>query len=151
MSMLDGALKGLIRGAVRRRLTTKDGNKNYYKGTGSGRMGHWTLKGQYIIEPWRLRQFMIPNLLECELKPFVSPKADDDIRKRHNLIDYFNQTPALEDELATVDQTVPEDKQSLLMRACSEVAHAAYSTIRAPKHKTKFIKPPKKLHPRDRN
>ncbi|KAH6563585.1 hypothetical protein BASA50_003190 [Batrachochytrium salamandrivorans] len=143
MGMIDGALKGLVRGAVRRRLTTKDGNKNFYKGTGSGRMGRFTQKGEYVVEPWRLRQYIVPDLSRCELKPFVSPGAENDVYKPHTLIDYFpavsskkGSDPALSKENATDDDVSLSTDRTLLMATCRAVALSALSNIRAPKSKS---------------
>lgn len=56
-------------GARRAPLTSKQGNKNYYKGTRSGRMGRWTSKGQFVVESWRLRQYIVPEGLDkCKVK-----------------------------------------------------------------------------------
>ena len=44
------------------RLTTKDVNKGYYKGTGTGSMGRHTKYGGYIIEWNKVRTYVCPNL-----------------------------------------------------------------------------------------
>ncbi|KAL2917744.1 hypothetical protein HK105_202617 [Polyrhizophydium stewartii] len=126
-------VRALVRGATRGPLTPKHGNKNYYKGTRSGRMGHWTKRGQYIIEPWRVRQFVVPELAGFQLKPFVSPKADDDVRKSHSLVDYF---------------TAPESLDPQLAQACLQTAEDAFSRIRAPKKNTYFPGKPRAHKPR---
>jgi len=46
----------------RLRLTTKDVNKGYYKGTGTGSMGRHTKKGGYIIEWNKVRTYVCPPL-----------------------------------------------------------------------------------------
>ncbi|RKP01276.1 hypothetical protein CXG81DRAFT_1907, partial [Caulochytrium protostelioides] len=61
--------RGAARGVV---FTGKDGNKNYYKGTRSGRMGHWTRKGRYIVEPQQKRQWIVPPLDTFKLTPYVA-------------------------------------------------------------------------------
>lgn len=46
-------------------LTGKHGNKNFYKGTGSGRMGRHVFKGKsgstYKVEEWQTRKFIAPQ------------------------------------------------------------------------------------------
>ena len=54
-------LSSILHGATRGVLTSKQGNKNFYKGHGSGRMGRHTPKG-YLLEPWRERTFVVPDL-----------------------------------------------------------------------------------------
>ncbi|CAP66817.1 uncharacterized protein PODANS_4_6880 [Podospora anserina S mat+] len=44
------------------RLTTKDVNKGFYKGTGSGSMGRHTSRGGYIIEWNKVRTYVCPDL-----------------------------------------------------------------------------------------
>jgi large subunit ribosomal protein L41 len=44
------------------RLTTKDINKGYYKGTRTGSMGRHTKKGGYIIEWHKVRTYVCPPL-----------------------------------------------------------------------------------------
>lgn len=58
-------------------LTSKQGNKNFYKGHGAAGVGKTTSKGRYIINRDKVRTFVVPAGLEsCELKPFVSPTLD---------------------------------------------------------------------------
>ncbi len=47
MGIVSHTAQGLARGAsnARRIITGKTANKNFYKGTGSGRMGRWTTRG----------------------------------------------------------------------------------------------------------
>ncbi|KAH6618059.1 mitochondrial ribosomal protein L27-domain-containing protein [Chaetomium sp. MPI-SDFR-AT-0129] len=56
----------------RLRLTTKDVNKGYYKGTGSGSMGRHTKHGGYIIEWNKVRTYVCPPLDGFKLTPFVT-------------------------------------------------------------------------------
>lgn len=44
------------------RLTTKDVNKGFYKGTGTGAMGRHTKYGGYVIEWDRVRTYACPDL-----------------------------------------------------------------------------------------
>ncbi|ODQ82226.1 hypothetical protein BABINDRAFT_158866 [Babjeviella inositovora NRRL Y-12698] len=60
-------------GSKRHQLTTKQGNKNYYKGTRSSGVGIHTRKGAYQIVWSKVRTFVVPqNLSACTLKPLVS-------------------------------------------------------------------------------
>ncbi|KAK0742304.1 mitochondrial ribosomal protein L27-domain-containing protein [Apiosordaria backusii] len=54
------------------RLTTKDVNKGFYKGTGSGSMGRHTNRGGYIIEWNKVRTYVCPDLTGFKLTPFVT-------------------------------------------------------------------------------
>ncbi|KAK4134905.1 hypothetical protein BT67DRAFT_285516 [Trichocladium antarcticum] len=56
----------------RLRLTTKDVNKGFYKGTGSGSMGRHTKHGGYIIEWDKVRTYVCPPLDGFKLTPFVT-------------------------------------------------------------------------------
>ncbi len=44
------------------RLTTKDINKGFYKGTGSGSMGSHTKHGGYVIDWNKVRTYVCPPL-----------------------------------------------------------------------------------------
>ena len=46
----------------RLRLTTKDVNKGYYKGTGTGTVGRHTKWGGFKIEWERVRTYVVPPL-----------------------------------------------------------------------------------------
>jgi len=57
------------------RLTTKDINKGFYKGTGSGSMGRHTKHGGYVIEYRKVRTYVVPKGLgDFKLTPFVTKK-----------------------------------------------------------------------------
>ncbi|OLL24604.1 54S ribosomal protein L27, mitochondrial [Neolecta irregularis DAH-3] len=72
-------------GALRLRLTrTKHGNKDYYKGTGSGAMGRHTKHGDYVILPERVRTYVVPESFStCKLTPYVT-NALEPTRGRFN-------------------------------------------------------------------
>ncbi|KAJ9151110.1 hypothetical protein NKR23_g3309 [Pleurostoma richardsiae] len=55
------------------RLTTKDINKGYYKGTRTGSMGRHTKYGGYVIEWHKVRTYVVPPGLDTfKLTPFVT-------------------------------------------------------------------------------
>ncbi|KAI2472913.1 mitochondrial ribosomal protein L27-domain-containing protein [Annulohypoxylon bovei var. microspora] len=55
------------------RLTTKDVNKGFYKGTRTGSMGRHTKHGGYVIDWTKVRTFVVPaNLDNFKLTPFVT-------------------------------------------------------------------------------
>ncbi|TPX10193.1 uncharacterized protein E0L32_001390 [Thyridium curvatum] len=55
------------------RLTTKDVNKGFYKGTGTGSMGRHTKHGGYVIEYHKVRTYVVPEgLADFKLTPFVT-------------------------------------------------------------------------------
>ncbi|GME67891.1 unnamed protein product [Ambrosiozyma monospora] len=54
-------------------LSTKQGNKNFYKGTRSSGIGKFDIFGKYTINYQKVRTFVVPaELDECLLKPLVS-------------------------------------------------------------------------------
>ncbi|KAI1175936.1 mitochondrial ribosomal protein L27-domain-containing protein [Nemania sp. FL0916] len=58
-------------------LTTKDINKGFYKGTGSGSMGSHTKQGGYRIDWNKVRTYVVPAGLDTfKLTPFVTAKMD---------------------------------------------------------------------------
>ena len=59
-------------GNKRLALSTKQGNKNYYKGTRSSGIGHMSDKGKYSINYSRVRTFVTPEDMSTPLKPLVS-------------------------------------------------------------------------------
>lgn len=55
-------------------LSTKQGNKNFYKGTGSTGVGRWTRKGNYQINWEKVRTYVVPSSVEStDLRPLVCP------------------------------------------------------------------------------
>ncbi|KAK4234882.1 mitochondrial ribosomal protein L27-domain-containing protein [Achaetomium macrosporum] len=56
----------------RLRLTTKDVNKGFYKGTRTGSMGRHTKHGGYIIDWNKVRTYVCPSLEGFKLTPFVT-------------------------------------------------------------------------------
>lgn len=59
-------------GNKRTPLTTKQGNKDMYKGTRSSGIGRHTRKGGYVIEWRKVRTFVTPKDYNMDLKPLVS-------------------------------------------------------------------------------
>lgn len=61
------------RGSKRHPLTSKQGNKHYYKGTGSSGYGKLNKAGQYIVNWEKVRTYVVPaDLHNTDLKPLVS-------------------------------------------------------------------------------
>ncbi len=57
-------------------LSTKQGNKNFYKGTRSSGIGKLDLFAKYTINYAKVRTFVVPeNLKDTPLKPLVSSSA----------------------------------------------------------------------------
>ncbi|KAK3333453.1 mitochondrial ribosomal protein L27-domain-containing protein [Cercophora scortea] len=54
------------------RLTTKDVNKGFYKGTGTGTIGRHTKHGGYVIDWTKVRTYVCPSLEGFKLTPFVT-------------------------------------------------------------------------------
>ncbi|KAL2075453.1 hypothetical protein VTL71DRAFT_396, partial [Oculimacula yallundae] len=53
-------------------LTTKQTNKGYYKGTGSGSMGSHTKHGGYLMDWDKVRTYVVPDLSNFKLTPFIT-------------------------------------------------------------------------------
>lgn len=63
-------------GSKRHQLTTKQGNKHYYKGTRSSGYGHLNKSGHYIVNWEKVRTYCVPaDLATTDLKALVSPKV----------------------------------------------------------------------------
>ncbi|KAJ5364007.1 uncharacterized protein N7496_009720 [Penicillium cataractarum] len=60
---------------ARLRLTTKQVNGGYYKGTRTGSMGYFDPKGNYVIDWKKVRTYVVPEDLDTfKLTPFVSKR-----------------------------------------------------------------------------
>ncbi|KAH0290573.1 hypothetical protein M436DRAFT_79952 [Aureobasidium namibiae CBS 147.97] len=66
----------LARALRRLALTTKQAGKDYYKGTGTGSMGRHTKFGGYTIDWSKVRTYVVPDLADFHLKPFVAENID---------------------------------------------------------------------------
>nr|POE74513.1 54s ribosomal protein l27, mitochondrial [Quercus suber] len=55
-------------------LTTKQGPHNFYKGNRTGSMGEHTKYGGYKIHYEKVRTYVVPNLSESGLSPFVDKR-----------------------------------------------------------------------------
>eukprot|EP01122_Echinamoeba_exundans_P002785 TRINITY_DN12770_c0_g1_i1.p1 TRINITY_DN12770_c0_g1~~TRINITY_DN12770_c0_g1_i1.p1 ORF type:complete len:165 (+),score=45.07 TRINITY_DN12770_c0_g1_i1:28-522(+) len=65
--------KTLGRSALRGRLSSKQANKNYYKGKGAPSAGKFIdNKGHYQLVESKTPEIVVPDLSNCELKPYVS-------------------------------------------------------------------------------
>ncbi|KAJ3118500.1 hypothetical protein HDU96_001319 [Phlyctochytrium bullatum] len=111
-------------------LGAKFGNKNWYKGTGSAGMGKWLKDGTYVVEPHKVRSWVVPsNLAECKLTPYVDPKFDLVVRS-HSVVDYFKlgNLPA---DLVARDASLVQNMQ----RTAKEV----YKAMRQPGYKPTYL------------
>ncbi|KAJ3332206.1 hypothetical protein HDU76_000979 [Blyttiomyces sp. JEL0837] len=114
------------------RLTSKMGNKNFYKGSGSGSMGRWSKKGNYVLDPSKFRQWIIPDLSNFKLTPYVNPKIETTFRKSHSVRDYFKPS-ALPEGL---DPSLVQNMQ----RAARDVSRMLNTPkARPPKLKTRLF------------
>ncbi|CAD6501297.1 BgTH12-01549 [Blumeria graminis f. sp. triticale] len=68
--------RALTKKISRLALTTKQTNKGFYKGTGSGSMGDHTKHGGFIINWEKVRTYVPPtkDLKDYKLTPFVTKK-----------------------------------------------------------------------------
>ncbi|KAF3907537.1 hypothetical protein AA313_de0202128 [Arthrobotrys entomopaga] len=69
-------LRGTTAGIRRLKLTTKQVNGGYYKGTGSGAMGEHTKWGGYKLNPAKMRNYVVPDMTGFKLTPFVTKKLE---------------------------------------------------------------------------
>ena len=69
-------LAQILFGATRRRLTGKDGGRKFYKGRGVRNIGFPTQYGGYVVVPKKIQQYVVPDLTNFELKPYVSNRVD---------------------------------------------------------------------------
>eukprot|EP00729_Bicosta_minor_P006076 gene6076-1466_t len=65
----------VLRGARRGVMSAKNGNKEYYRGRGCNKTGFLTRKGRFVVDPFRVVSFVVPDLSQCQLKPYVSYKG----------------------------------------------------------------------------
>ncbi|KAL1297330.1 hypothetical protein AAFC00_004877 [Neodothiora populina] len=66
----------LQRALRRLALTTKSARKGFYKGTGSGAMGSHTKWGGYKIDYSKVRTYVVPDLTDFQLTPFVAKNIE---------------------------------------------------------------------------
>jgi len=76
--MIRRVLRGLERSAKKGRRAqrgwhiSKRGNKGFYKGWGARSLGKTNSKGHFRYDPKKLPVLVVPDLTNCELKPYVS-------------------------------------------------------------------------------
>ena len=76
----------ILLGAARRPLSAKQGNKNYYKGNRSGRIGSFTSNGNFIVEQHKKREYIMP--VYTDLQCYVSTSVKES-RNDFSVRDYF--------------------------------------------------------------
>ncbi|CAN0842733.1 39S ribosomal protein L41-A, mitochondrial [Linum grandiflorum] len=73
-----GLISGIARAMRRKRtssldiLSSKRAPRNYYKGKNCKPTGFHTRKGGYVIDPEKLPNYVVPDLTNFMLKPYVS-------------------------------------------------------------------------------
>lgn len=65
----------IMSGSKRHPLTTKQGNKNFYKGTGSTGIGKLNNQGVYIMDWSKVRTYVTPSFNNPNLKALVSQQT----------------------------------------------------------------------------
>ncbi|KAJ3280016.1 hypothetical protein HK104_000989 [Borealophlyctis nickersoniae] len=106
-------IRCLHRGQKHKVFTTKDGDKSYKMKKGDG----------YIVEPWRVRQYIVPDLSDFKLTPYVSPKADKYVRvPEAKPIDYFST------------ENPPEGLDPAILDGCRKRCEEAFVRFRTKKH-----------------
>lgn len=82
-------------GTKRHPITTKQGNKDFYKGTRSSGIGSLDSRGRYHVNRNKVRTYVVPEgLHKTELKALVSPKSPQFQQKVIGYSDQF-KTPEL--------------------------------------------------------
>lgn len=77
-------------GSKRHPLYSKQGNKDFYKGTRSSGNGKLTKAGIYEINWQKVRTYVVPtDLLSSDLKPFVSKDVPEILQKTPGYNDGF--------------------------------------------------------------
>lgn len=72
-----GIVTGFLRGLRRKHrssldiLTSKRGPRNFYKGKNCIPTGRHTSKGKYILMSDKLPKYVVPDLTDFKLKPYV--------------------------------------------------------------------------------
>ena len=78
-----GLIVGLTRAMRRKRtssliiLSSKRGPRTYYKGKNCKPTGFHTRKGGYVLMDEKLPRYVVPDLTDFKLKPYVSQCARD--------------------------------------------------------------------------
>ncbi|PKA58871.1 hypothetical protein AXF42_Ash000964 [Apostasia shenzhenica] len=78
-----GLIIGLGRAMRRKRLSSlnilssKRGPRDYYKGKNCKPTGFHTRKGGYVVQDEKLPRYVVPDLTDFKLKPYVSQCARD--------------------------------------------------------------------------
>ncbi|PVU97144.1 hypothetical protein BB559_002132 [Furculomyces boomerangus] len=78
--MIKDVIKGLHRGAKHGVLTSKQG-RNFYKGNKSGSTGRHTKHGSYVVEWSKVRTYVVPDMTDFKLKPYVSHRTEKIVSK----------------------------------------------------------------------
>mmetsp|Transcript_26337 Transcript_26337/g.69219 ORF Transcript_26337/g.69219 Transcript_26337/m.69219 type:complete len:160 (-) Transcript_26337:1518-1997(-) len=71
-----GVRATITRGARRVVMTSKMGNKNYYKGRRCNPTGWINSKGRFVKDPYREVLYVVPDMSGFDLKPYVTIKTD---------------------------------------------------------------------------
>ncbi|XP_076884963.1 uncharacterized protein LOC143534308 [Bidens hawaiensis] len=76
-----GLIMGIARAYRRKRtsslsiLTSKTGPRDYYKGKNCKSTGFHTRKGRYVVVQEKLPNYVVPDLTDFKLKPYISQCA----------------------------------------------------------------------------
>jgi len=103
----------LLRGAFRIPMDSKRGNRMFYKGRGARSTGFRTRKGGFIVDPYKQVRYIVPNLSDCTLQPYVSyqtprvtayiPSADDLLKMTITIEERKVRSQALEEIIVGPD------------------------------------------------
>eukprot|EP01127_Copromyxa_protea_P006391 TRINITY_DN16228_c0_g1_i1.p1 TRINITY_DN16228_c0_g1~~TRINITY_DN16228_c0_g1_i1.p1 ORF type:complete len:149 (-),score=42.81 TRINITY_DN16228_c0_g1_i1:23-469(-) len=67
-----GLNRNLGRRALRGKASSKQGPRNFYKGRGAKSLGKVDSKGRFRYDARKLPVLVVPDLTDCELKPYVA-------------------------------------------------------------------------------
>eukprot|EP00039_Didymoeca_costata_P006585 m.91564 g.91564 ORF g.91564 m.91564 type:complete len:132 (+) comp13308_c0_seq3:260-655(+) len=91
-----GVQTTILRGAKRGVMSPKKGNKQYFKGTGANTPGFITRKGRFRVDPYKVVRFIVPDLNDFNLKPYVShkcPKQNSSPMDGESLLEALKEQP----------------------------------------------------------
>lgn len=101
----------LLRPYRKLRLTVKDVNKGFYKGTRTGSMGRHTKKGGYIIEYEKVRTYVVPSLANFNVSASPTDPSrvrPSGVRRRQTAADPDQLTPFITKRVRPTFGVYPE-------------------------------------------
>jgi len=70
--LFTGFTRGEFSGTYKGGYTTKNLPRGHYRGKGCAPTGKHTIRGGYNIQPYKVVTYVVPDLTDFKLKPYVS-------------------------------------------------------------------------------